>query len=179
MKSLKTWSAVLIFLIAGNVFAQQSDSRKNERAKKRETVNKVDKAEKTVENVNETIDTTTKSIDNTIEGATETVNKVGKILFGSKEKRERAKNAVVLEIGPITYEDPNLEELYQQLAQRHGGKRTDKSFANGREKITVTIKKNASTLWEELPKTLRMRFKIQQMGDKEVLLELKNKEENE
>lgn len=171
MKSRTTLLMLLSIMIFGSATAQNERSRAD-RTKERTVVKEIDKTDRTVEETNAQIDSTTVSIENTIEGTKETIDKVGKILFGSKEGK--SKNIVVIQIHSVEYGNENLSQLQEHIKGIKSVKKVSKTFANNNATISVESKKTADDIWQEVPQNLKQSFTINSVSENTISLKANN-----
>jgi len=173
MKPRTTLLMLLSIMIFGSATAQNERSRAD-RTKERTVVKEIDKTDRTVEETNVQIDSTTVSIENTIEGTKETIDKVGKILFGSKEGKAKSKNIVVIQIHSVEYGNENLSQLQEHIKGIKSVKKVSKTFANNNATISVESKKTADDIWQEVPQNLKQSFTINSVSENTIALKANN-----
>lgn len=171
MKSRTPLLMLLSIMIFGSATAQ-NERRRTDRTKERTVTKKIDKTDRTVEETNAQIDSTTVSIENTIEGTKETIDKVGKILFGSKEGK--SKNIVVIQIHSVEYGNENLSQLQEHIKGIKSVKKVSKTFANNNATISVESKKTADDIWQEVPQNLKQSFTINSVSENTISLKVNN-----
>ncbi|UII81660.1 hypothetical protein [Flagellimonas sp. CMM7] len=171
MKSRTILLMFLSIMIFGPA-AAQNERRRTDRTKERTVAKEIDKTDRTVEQTNAQIDSTTVSIENTIEGTKETIDKVGKILFGSKEGKTKSKNIIVIQVHSVEYGDENLSRLQEHIKGIKSVKKVSKTFANNNATISVECKKTADDIWQEIPQNLRQGFTINSVSENTISLKV-------
>ena len=172
MKSKKQLVTLVLLLVVSAIFSQSNQERESRR-----TTNKVEKANKTVENTNEQIDSTIVGIDNTIEGAKATAKKVGEMFFGKKDKKKTSKktskNAIVISISSVSYDNENANQLYNEICKNKAAKNIVKTFSNGQLNIQMESKETADAIWQKVTQNTRTSFNINAISKNEIKLNLK------
>jgi len=156
-----------ILFAFGAVLAQQNKSEDKKVIKEVEEINK------TSEEVNETADNTNNAIKSTIENSKETIKTIGSLFGSGKGKKTKSKGSITISISPITYDDNNLEQLYRQISDTKGVKKTSKNFSDGKASIAIAYKENADALWQSIPKNIRSAFAMVQIDDTNIVLQPK------
>ena len=136
-------------------------------------IKEVDQVDKKAEEVNETTNNTNTAIKNTVENSKETLKTIGSLFGSGKGKaNKKSKGAIKIDIKEVTYDDERLNNLYTHISNAKGVKKASKNFSNGKASINVVCKENADTLWDGVPKNVRNAFKMLQIDDKSMVLEL-------
>lgn len=163
MKS-RTQLCTLVLLLAASTIFSQNNKETRRRA------NRVEKTEKKVEETNKQIDSTIVGIDNTIEGAKATAKKVGDMLFGKKDKKKASKNAIIITINSISYDDESVNQLYNEISKSKVAKKIVKTYSNGKMTIQIESKVSADTIWQKVAQAIRSSFSIVEISDKKIVL---------
>ncbi|QLG45068.1 hypothetical protein [Costertonia aggregata] len=166
MKS-KTKILVPLFLVVASFIFSQDNKEK------RRTANSVEKVEQTVEEANTEIDSTVASIDSTIEGAKETAKKVGDIFFPKKNKKKASSNIVIITITSISYDNPSVNQLYNEISKSKVAKELIKTYSNGQIMIKIQSKATADAIWQKVHQGTRKNFNIEQISEKSITLDFK------
>ena len=165
MKSKKQLVTLVLLLVVSSIFSQSNQERESRR-----TTNKVEKANKTVENTNEQIDSTIVGIDRAIDGATETAKKIGGILFGDKKKKKAPKSFVIITIASVSYDDKNVNQLYNEISKAKATKNVVKMYSNGKMTIQMESKTSADAVWQKVSQNIRACFNIGEISEKAIVL---------
>ena len=170
MKSKKQLVTLVLLLAVSAIFSQNTNEN-------RRRANRVEKAEKQVEETNKQIDSTIVGIDNTIEGAKATAKKVGEMFFGKKDKKKTSKktskNAIVISISSVSYDNENANQLYNEICKNKAAKNIVKTFSNGQLNIQMESKETADAIWQKVTQNTRTSFNINALSKNEIKLNLK------
>ena len=170
MKSKKQLVTLVLLLAVSAIFSQNTNEN-------RRRANRVEKAEKQVEETNKQIDSTIVGIDNTIEGAKATAKKVGEMFFGKKDKKKTSKktskNAIVISISSVSYDNENANQLYNEICKNKAAKNIVKTFSNGQLNIQMESKETADAIWQKVTQNTRTSFNINAISKNEIKLNLK------
>ena len=170
MKSKKQLVTLVLLLAVSAIFSQNTNEN-------RRRANKAEKVERTVEETNKQIDSTIVGIDNTIEGAKATAKKVGEMFFGKKDKKKTSKktskNAIVISISSVSYDNENANQLYNEICKNKAAKNIVKTFSNGQLNIQMESKETADAIWQKVTQNTRTSFNINAISKNEIKLNLK------
>ena len=166
MKSKKQLVTLVLLLAVSVIFSQNTNEN-------RRRANRVEKAEKKVEETNKQIDSTIVGIDNTIEGAKATAKKVGNMFFGKKDKKKTSKNAIVITISSVSYDNENANQLYNEICKDKAAKNIVKTYSNGQLNIQMESKETADAIWQKVTQNTRISFDINAISKNEIKLNLK------
>ncbi len=166
---------LVALIVALQAFSQSEPQRRTRTAANKEVVKEVEEVNRKTREVNETIVGTGEAIEESVEETKNTVDKVGEILFGNSSKN-KSKRSVTITIPGVAYDDPKLEALYQNITRSWGPKKTTKTFQDQEVVIQVSCKRSADEVWSQVSAELRKNFKVQQMSEQTVQLEIASQE---
>lgn len=155
MKTLRIATLLVLFLALGQVSAQQSGAVARgqetdpEQQEGKNTIKEIEQINQASAEISATASNTTDAVKSTVANSKETLGEI-KSLFGPS-KGKKAKGTVTIGIAPITYDDPDLNALYEHITGVRGVKNPNKNFSDGHVTITVEYKENADALWQRIP----------------------------
>jgi len=164
MKTAKTFLFVLMLCFFQLSISQTRTEKKKESNK---VSNKIDKTNDDIQETNASVKNSVKDSKETIDELKDTFNS----LFGSGN--DKSKYVVTIQIPAIEYDNEGLNVLYSDILKVKGVKNPSKSFKNGNVSIKTTYKMGADALWQSIPLEDRKLFKLVQISDTNVLLQLK------
>ncbi len=135
-------------------------------------VKEVSKVDKTARDIKETTENTNDAINSTVKNSKETLKTIGSIFGSGKKNKTKTKGTVVVDIQKVTYNDQRLDKLYSYLTDAKGVKKASRSFTDGNASITITFKESADHLWQAVPIEIQSMFKMVEMSEKRMLLQL-------
>ncbi|WP_276165874.1 hypothetical protein [Zobellia alginiliquefaciens] len=161
MKTTKTLFALIFvfFLSTSHLLAQESKGQ-TETTKEKSSIKEVDQINQASGEINETSANTAEAVKGTVSNTKETFKELGSLFGSNKEK-----GVISIGIKPITYDDPNLNALYNQIKDIRGVKNPNKNFSDNSVKITAEYKDGADALWQNVTSEVRAAFKMVQMGN--------------
>ncbi len=166
MKTLKPLLLLTLFLNIGTLLAQESNGEQ------KTEMNEIDKANKAINDANTSIKNTNESVKNTVDSSKETIATIGTIFgSGKKKKKEKNKSNITIGIQQVTYDNENLNSLYNHISKTKGVKAPVKKYSNGSALITVDFKESADALWQSIPKNVRSSFKMIEISDNNIVVQ--------
>ncbi|WP_139278137.1 hypothetical protein [Pseudozobellia thermophila] len=172
MKILRNTGLIALLLCSNYYLSAQVARQENspgEGQANQNTIKEVEQINQASEEISATASNTTDAVKSTVSNSREALNEI-KSLFGPG-KTKRAKGTVTIGIAPITYDDPDLNALYEHIIGVKGAKSPNKNFSNGSVTITVEYKDKADALWQSLPTGVRSPFKMVQMSDDQIVVQ--------
>lgn len=139
---------------------------------KPKVIKEVDQVNKKTEEVNETSKNTNDAIKSTVENSKETIKTIGSLFGSGKKKGAKSKGGVVIDVQQVAYDDEHLNRLYAHISSVKGVKKASKNFSGGTASISISSKENADALWQTVPENVRNAFKMVEMNDRSMLLQM-------
>ncbi|SDM82580.1 hypothetical protein [Kriegella aquimaris] len=174
MKTLKNTLPIIVFLCCSLLIAQNTGrSETGDKEQEKKTIKEVDQINKASAEINEVSENTSEAVKSTVENTKETAKAIGS-LFGSgnKEKKDKDTPDVVVIIHNVTYDDDNLNALYEKISKAKNVKKASKNFSGETATINLSSKENADALWQSVPKPVRSAFKMITMGESSITVQL-------
>ncbi|QCX38350.1 hypothetical protein FF125_07860 [Aureibaculum algae] len=180
MKTIRKITLLFALIMAGTSYSQESSKNKEESKINKE----IDKTSNEVKRTSETVNSATDSITSTIKQTKKSVKDLKTAIFGerkSKKKKEKTKtnkDLIIIQIANIAYSNSNLKELQNSLSKIKGVKNVSKSYTNGNAIINIATKENADFLWQNISERLNKVFIVNEMNEKNILLDYKESASN-
>ncbi|CAM4190829.1 hypothetical protein ZORO111903_06280 [Zobellia roscoffensis] len=170
MKTTKAlFALIFVFLLNANHLLAQDSNGQPETTKEKSSIKEVDKINQASGEINETSANTAEAVKGTVSNTKETLKELGSLFGSGKEKV--AKGVINIGIQPITYDDPNLNALYEQITEIRGVKNPNKNFRDNSVTITAEYKDGADALWQNVTTEVRAAFKMVQMGNDMIVVQ--------